>query len=343
MNEQQEILLQVNNLKVHFETDDGTLKAVDGVSFTLQKGEVLGLVGESGCGKSVTAQSILGLTPSIGKVSGEINFFGAKPVDMVKLNTRGHEINGIRGKEISMIFQEPMTSFSPFYTIGNQIIETVLLHTDRDPQAARTWTIDLLRKVGIATPEKRVDSYPHEMSGGMRQRAMIAMALACNPSLVIADEPTTSLDVTIQGQVLRLMNKLKTETGASILFITHDLAVVAQMCDTVAVMYLGKIVEYAPVRTIYKAANHPYTLGLYNSIPKLGARAKNPLSPIPGTVPVPINLPKRCGFMDRCPWAEKGVCDSGIPPLEEINPGHFVRCFRAEVVRESIAKGMSNE
>jgi peptide/nickel transport system ATP-binding protein len=242
-----------------------------------------------------------------------------------------------------MIFQEPMTSFSPHYTIGNQIMETILLHMDKDTHEARDWTVELLRRVGIANPEDRVDAYPHELSGGMRQRAMIAMALACSPSLVIADEPTTALDVTVQAQILRLMNRLKDETGTALLFITHDLAVVAQMCDYVAVMYLGKIVESAPVRAVFHEPGHPYTIGLQNSIPKVGARAKERLTPIAGTVPVPINLPERCGFMDRCKWAVKGICDAGVPPLEEVSPGHLVRCFRSDAVRETDTKGRSND
>ena len=335
-------LLEVKNLTVYFDLDEGVLKAVDDVSFTVEKGEVLGLVGESGCGKSVTAQSILGLVPKPGRVGGSIIHHGSDTVDIATLDPRGTEINTLRGRQISMIFQEPMTSFSSHYTIGNQIMETILLHMDKNSQEARVWTVELLRRVGIANPEERVDAYPHELSGGMRQRAMIAMALACSPSLVIADEPTTALDVTVQAQILRLMNRLKDETGTALLFITHDLAVVAQMCDNVAVMYLGKIVEYAPVRTIFRNPGHPYTIGLHNSIPKVGARAKDRLTPIAGTVPVPINLPERCGFMDRCKWAVSGVCDAGVPPLDEVEPGHLVRCFRADAVRQTDLKGRSN-
>lgn len=332
-------LLEVRNLTVQFSLDEGLLKAVDDVSFSLNRGEVLGLVGESGCGKSVTAQSILGLVPKPGQVGGSIVLHGAQAVDIAKLDLRGKEINAIRGSRISMIFQEPMTSFSPHYTIGNQIMETVTLHTDKNAAEAREWTVELLRRVGIANPESRVDAYPHELSGGMRQRAMIAMALACSPSLVIADEPTTALDVTVQAQVLRVMNKLKDDTGTAVLFITHDLAVIAQMCDNVAVMYLGKIVEYAPVRAIYRDPRHPYTLGLQNSIPKVGSRAKDRLTPIHGTVPVPIDLPERCGFMDRCRWAVEGVCDAGTPALEEVGPNHFARCFRLDAVRGTDTNG----
>lgn len=335
-------LLEVRNLTVHFDLDEGVLKAVDDVSFTVGKKEVLGLVGESGCGKSVTAQSILGLIPKPGRVGGSIIHHGPNVVDIARLDPKGREINSLRGGQISMIFQEPMTSFSPHYTVGNQISETITLHTNRNDAEARQWTVELLRRVGIANPEDRVDAYPHELSGGMRQRAMIAMALACAPSLVIADEPTTALDVTVQAQILRLMNRLKDETGTALLFITHDLAVVAQMCDSVAVMYLGKIVEYASVRAIFRDPWHPYTIGLHNSIPKVGPNAKERLTPIAGTVPVPINLPARCGFMDRCKWAVKGVCDAGVPPLEEVAPGHLVRCFRADVVQQTDAKGRSN-
>ena len=332
-------LLEVKDLTVHFDLDEGVLKAVDGVDFSLNKGGVLGLVGESGCGKSVTAQSILGLVPKPGRVGGSITHFGDNTLDLVALNPKGDEINAIRGKHISMIFQEPMTSFSPHYTIGNQIIETISLHSDKNPDEARRWATEMLGKVGIANPEKRIDGYPHEFSGGMRQRAMIAMALANHPSLIIADEPTTSLDVTIQAQVLRLMNQIKDETGTSLLFITHDLAVVAQMCDNVAVMYLGKIVEYAPVRTIFSDPGHPYAIGLQDSIPKVGTHAKEHLTPIDGTVPVPINIPARCGFYDRCKWATVGVCDTAVPPIEEVAPGHLVRCFNVDSVRQSRQKG----
>ena len=338
MSETHKPLLEVKDLTVQFDLDEGVLKAVDGVSFTLERGEVLGLVGESGCGKSVTAQSILGLIPKPGRVGGSITHYGESTVDIAALNPKGEEINGIRGKQISMIFQEPMTSFSPHYTIGNQIMETIKLHTDRNAAETRQWAIEMLKKVGIADPEKRIDEYPHEFSGGMRQRAMIAMALACSPSLILADEPTTALDVTIQAQVLRLMNQLKDETGTSLLFITHDLAVVAQMCDDVAVMYLGRIVEYAPVRTIFNSPGHPYTIGLQDSIPKVGARAKEMLTPIDGTVPVPINMPEQCGFFDRCTWATKGQCDTAVPPLEELEPGHLVRCFNADTVRKHTRK-----
>jgi len=334
MNNQQVPLLEVEDLTVQFDLDEGVLKAVDGVDFVLNKGEVLGLVGESGCGKSVTAQSILGLVPKPGRVGGTITLHGESKVDIAALDPKGREINDIRGKHISMIFQEPMTSFSPHYTIGNQIMETIKLHTDRNTAAARAWTIELLRRVGIANPEKRIDEYPHEFSGGMRQRAMIAMALACSPSLVIADEPTTALDVTIQAQVLKLMNQLKDETGTALLFITHDLAVVAQMCDIVAVMYLGKIVEQAPVRAIFRNPRHPYTVGLQDSIPSVGRTAKAHLTPIDGTVPVPINMPVQCGFLDRCKFAVPGLCDAAVPPLEEVEPSHSVRCFRWEHVRE---------
>jgi len=339
MGKQHAPLLEVKDLTIHFDLDEGVLKAVDGISFTVNRGQVLGLVGESGCGKSVTAQSILGLVPKPGRVGGSIVLNGEPPVDIASLDPKGETINAIRGKRISMIFQEPMTSFSPHYTIGNQIMENIRLHTEKSPAETRQWTIEMLRKVGIANPEQRVDEYPHEFSGGMRQRAMIAMALACSPSLIIADEPTTALDVTIQAQVLRLMNQLKDETRTSILFITHDLAVVAQMCDEVAVMYLGKIVEYAPVRTIFRSPGHPYTIGLQESIPKVGRRAKEHLTPIEGTVPVPINMPEQCGFFDRCTWAEEGLCDTSVPPIEEVGAGHLVRCFKAEQVKRTARTG----
>jgi len=321
--------LRVENLKVHFRLDEGILKAVDGVSFAIEKGKTLGLVGESGCGKSVTSQAILRIVPDPGSVQGEILYRrrNGPPIDLAALKEDGQEIRSIRGKDITMIFQEPMTSFSPLYTMGNQLMEAILLHRTRDKEEARKIAVEMLDKVGIADPEKRIDDYPHEFSGGMRQRVMIAMALSCNPELLIADEPTTALDVTIQAQVLELMKSLQAEFGMSILFITHDLGVIAEMCDDVAVMYLGKIVEYSTTDDIFYNPKHPYTVGLLKSIPKIGDRDKAKLAAIKGVVPQPLDMPPCCGFYERCDRMIPGLCDKHDVPAAEIAAGHMVRCF----------------
>ncbi len=266
MKDRHSVLLRVENLRIHFQLDEGTLKAVDGVSFSLEKGETMGLVGESGCGKSVTSQAIMRIVPSPGSTSGSVFLSRSKntePIDLCALDPEGRQIRAIRGKDITMIFQEPMTSFSPLYTMGNQLMEAILLHRTRDRRESRNIAIEMLRKVGIADPEKRIDDYPHEFSGGMRQRVMIAMALSCNPDLLIADEPTTALDVTIQAQVFELMKGLQQEFGMSILFITHDLGTVAEMCDNVAVMYLGKIVELASAETVFYRPAHQVRCFMY--------------------------------------------------------------------------------
>jgi len=330
--------LEVKDLKIHFKLEEGILKAVDGVSFSLEKGKTLGLVGESGCGKSVTSQALLRIVPDPGFIKGEIllhNEGDSKPVDMVAPDKDSPFIRGIRGKDISMIFQEPMTSFSSYYTMGNQLMEAILLHRTKDPVEAKKIAIEMMRKVGIANPEKRINEYPHEFSGGMRQRMMIAMALSCNPGLLIADEPTTALDVTIQAQVLEVMQNLQKEFGMAILFITHDLGVVAEMCDDVAVMYLGKIVEKGSADEIFYNPLHPYTKGLLKSIPKIGKDKKTRLESIEGTVPVPLDLDPQCGFCDRCTEKIEGLCDINDVPLVEITPGHLVRCFRYEEVLET--------
>lgn len=334
-------VLDVQNLKVSFKLDEGILTAVDDVSFSIERGKTLGLVGESGCGKSVTTRAILRIVSGSGTIRGKIflstrNGDSGARLDLAGLDRLGDEIRAIRGKDISMIFQEPMTSFSPHYTMGNQLMEAIFLHKTQDKQEARDIAIEMLRKVGIANPEKRIDEYPHEFSGGMRQRVMIAMALSCRPSLLIADEPTTALDVTIQAQVLELMKSLQQEMGMSILFITHDLAVVAEMCDDVAVMYLGRIVEYTTIKNIFYDSLHPYTIGLLKSIPKIGKDAKKKLDSIEGTVPVPIGLPLQCGFFERCDNAIKGLCDTYVPPIVEVKPNHKVRCFLFPEARRSV-------
>ncbi|MBI4041936.1 MAG: ABC transporter ATP-binding protein [Deltaproteobacteria bacterium] len=323
-----ESLLEVKNLRTAFFTEAGTLYAVDDVSFSLEKGKTLGIVGESGCGKSVTALSIMRLipTPPGQIVSGEILYKGR---NLAKLSNR--EMRQIRGNEISMIFQEPMTSLNPVFTIGNQIQEAIKLHQDLPRRERRNKTIEMLRLVGISAPEKRIDDYPHQLSGGMRQRVMIAMALSCNPQLLIADEPSTALDVTIQAQILDLLRKLRDELGMALMIITHDLGVVAEIADDVIVMYAAKVVEKADVYTIFEHPMHPYTIGLLGSIPSLQAadkEKKERLRTIPGIVPDLLHLPKGCRFQDRCPWVDTKSFEAE-PPLEELEPGHWVACFYA--------------
>lgn len=323
-------VLDVEDLRVHIPTENGLLKAVDGVDFTLQAGRTLGLVGESGSGKSLTARTLLRLHPDSFTEAGRIHLHETAAedgLDLLGLDRKGPVIRDVRGRRIAMIFQEPMTAFSPLYTIGNQIIEAILLHRTPEKNEAREICLEMLRKVGIADAERRVDQYPHEFSGGMLQRAMIAMALSCNPEILIADEPTTALDVTIQAQVLELMKELQDEFGMAILFITHDLAVVAEMCDEVAVMYLGKIVEHAPVRDIFKNPKHPYTRGLHASIPKLGMGRGARLQAIEGVVPQAIDMPAMCGFYARCQDRIEGVCDTQTPLTLTLGTDHTVRCF----------------
>jgi oligopeptide/dipeptide ABC transporter ATP-binding protein len=321
-------LIEVNNLQTSFNIEGGVVKAVNGVSFMIEQEKTLGVVGESGCGKSVTALSIMGLIRKPGKVDGgEILFHRPDGVvNLTALDPKGAELRAIRGNEISMIFQEPMTSLNPVFTIGNQIMESIILHQNLDRRRARQKAVDMLHSVGIPSPEQRVREYPHQLSGGMRQRAMIAMALSCKPSLLIADEPTTALDVTIQAQVLKLMNDLRQEFNASILFITHDLGVIAQMADDVIVMYLGRIVESSPVREIFHNPKHPYTQGLIKSIPSLVSNKDERLTPIDGVVPNPLNLEPGCGFKSRCPYA-MDICGEDVPPLERVARGHSTACW----------------
>ena len=324
-------LLEIQDLKTYFTTLEGEVRAVDGVSFTMAPQETWGLVGESGCGKSVTAYSVLRLLPlkycSI--VQGKINFQrrSGDVVDMAQVDPRGDLVRSIRGNEIAMIFQEPMTSLSPVHTVGSQIMEAVQLHQNVDQAEAEKRTIGVLKAVGIANPEQRINEYPHQFSGGMRQRAMIAMALSCNPSLLIADEPTTALDVTIQAQILELMKSLQDEFETSILIITHNLGVVAEMANHVAVMYMGKIVESGTARTIFHHPLHPYTVGLMQSVPKMGRSIKQRLVPIAGSVPDPFSIPKGCAFLPRCPAQKKAACSGPEDvPLTSIEPGHLIRC-----------------
>jgi oligopeptide/dipeptide ABC transporter ATP-binding protein len=318
-----DILLDVRNLTTWFYTDDGVARAVDGMDFVIRRGQTLGMIGESGCGKSVSALSILQLIDSPpGKiVDGEIRFDGR---DLLKLPPA--EIRRIRGNEIAMIFQEPMTSLNPVYTIGNQIIENIVRHQHLDRRAARAKAIESLRLVGIPSPEKRVDEYPHQLSGGMRQRAMIAMALSCEPKLLIADEPTTALDVTIQAQILELIKCIREEIGMAVMMITHDLGVVAEVADEVAVAYAGKVVEYADVVTVFKRPRHPYTRALYDSIPRLTDTRKRRLEVITGMVPSPLEPPEGCRFHNRCKFA-RPVCREVEPDLIDTGNGHRVRCL----------------
>ena len=324
-------LIEIRGLKTYFYTEDGVVRAVDGVDYVIEQEKTLGVVGESGCGKSVTALSIMGLVQiPPGKIEeGEILFHrGDKVMDLSKFDPKGRDMRSIRGNEIAMIFQEPMTSLNPVYTIGNQIMEAIILHQKLKKAEAKLKAIDMLHEVGIPLPEQRVDEYPHQLSGGMRQRAMIAMALSCNPSLLIADEPTTALDVTIQAQVLELMNELRREFQASIQFITHDLGVIAGMADDVVVMYLGRIVEGSTVGEVFHNPKHPYTQGLLNSIPSLVSR-KDRLEPIKGVVPDPFEVPAGCGFEPRCPHAME-ICKTRMPDLKEVASGHTAACWLYE-------------
>jgi peptide/nickel transport system ATP-binding protein len=318
-----EPLLELRKLAVSFATDDGVVRAVDGIDLALHGGRTLGLVGESGCGKSVTSLAVMGLLPpENSEVSGEVHFEGRN-----LLTIPAGEMRDLRGARLAMIFQEPMTSLNPSYTIGNQIIEAIQRHQGLNAAEARARAIEMLRLVHVPSPEKRIDDYPHKLSGGMRQRAMIAMALACGPRLLIADEPTTALDVTIQAQILDLMRGLRRDTGTAIILITHDLGVVAEMADDVAVMYAGQIVERAPVETLFARPEHPYTVGLLGSIPKLDHKRER-LPSIEGRVPDMAHPPEGCRFAARCPFVEP-ACRATVPPLAEVAPGHLTRCRRA--------------
>jgi len=319
---------QVQNLTTVFETREGLIKAVDGVSFELEEGETLGLVGESGCGKSVTALSIMRLVPQPpGRIQSGRILFGGR--DLLQLSEEA--MRRLRGNDISMIFQEPMTSLNPVFTIGDQIGEVFRLHQGKSKSEALKASIDILHQVGISSPEKRIKEYPHHLSGGMRQRVMIAIALACRPQLMIADEPTTALDVTIQAQILALMNQLKEDIKTTILLITHNLGVVAEMADKVAVMYTGRIVEYASVEDLFEHTAHPYTLGLLHSLPPADVEeSKERLETINGIVPSFLDLPSGCKFRDRCSEAFE-LCRIEEPPLYRLNSRHLVRCFKYKV------------
>jgi oligopeptide/dipeptide ABC transporter ATP-binding protein len=327
--------LDVSDLKVYFYTEEGEIRAVDGVSFDMRRGRITALVGESGCGKSVTSYSILRLIQKPGKIMGGRITFHPKDgdsLDVTALDEKSDALYNLRGGKISMIFQEPMTALSPVHTVGNQICEAILLHQDVTKEEARQKAIEMLGKVGIPGAEKRIDQYPFEMSGGMRQRVVIAMALVCNPEILIADEPTTALDVTIQAQIMGLIKGLQRDLGTSTLLITHDLGVVAQLADDVAVMYLGRIVERGPVREIMKAPRHPYTQGLLKSLPSL-AMEKARLPSIDGSVPSLSEIPAGCPFHPRCPHAKDGLCDAGEPPLlEDLDDERAAACLRLDEI-----------
>lgn len=332
-----EKLIEVENLRTYFYHEEGIAKAVDDISFHIDKGETLGVVGESGCGKSVTSLSIMQLVPQPrGKIEGgKITYYkeGEDPIDITSLEPHGRKIRSIRGNEIAMIFQEPMTSLNPVYTVGEQIMEAVRLHQGADKAQARERAIEMLELVGISAPRQRVDSYPHELSGGMRQRVMIGMALSCDPNMLIADEPTTALDVTIEAQILELMQGLQDDFNMSIMFITHDLEVIGEMSERVIVMYAGKVMERANIDDIFHNNKHPYTRGLLTSIPQIGVKKR--LIPIEGSVPNMHNLPTGCYFAPRCPEA-MSICREKEPPTFQIGPEQEAKCWLYEEKEEAL-------
>jgi|SRR5579872_4382029 len=331
-------LLEIEDLHVSFKTLDGVVRAVEGVSLSLDSRKTLGIVGESGSGKSVTAQTIIGLTrfPNA-TISGRIMFDGH---DLVTMDA--DHLRAIRGARIAMIFQDPLSSLHPFFKVGHQIVEAIRTHEDVPRDVAKKRTIEALRSVGVPSPEQRFDSFPHEMSGGMRQRAMIAMALALRPDILIADEPTTALDVTVQAQVLELIQALRDDFGTAVMLITHDLGVVAQMCDDVAVMYAGRVLEQAPREVLFEGPQHPYTWGLLQSIPRLDAPRTDRLSPIAGSPPSLINAPHGCKFHPRCPYTPPEALETE-PPLAEADPGHLVRCHLPVEERRRLWQSLQQE
>ena len=334
MTTEQKQLLEVTDLKTHFFLEEGTVRAVDGVSFDISRREVVGVVGESGCGKSVLARSIMGIVQPPGEtIEGNLRYYprDEEGVELLTLGKNSKKMRDIRGGQIAMVFQEPMVSFSPVHTIGDQITEAILLHENVSKEEARNHVIDLLDKVGIPNPAQRIDEYSFRLSGGMRQRAMIALALACNPGLLIADEPTTALDVTTQAQILKLMKDLQQEFGMGMILITHNLGVVAQMADKIVVMYLGKVVEMADTKTLFEDPKHPYTRELLRSIPKLSReRSTERLTAIRGNVPPPFARPSGCTFHPRCPQAMRGKCDVVEPSQTKLDDGRVVSCLLYE-------------
>jgi peptide/nickel transport system ATP-binding protein len=330
MDNGRQTLLSVHNLKTYFFQDEGTVKAVDGATFDVYPGQTLGIVGESGCGKSVTAQSILRIVDQPGRiVGGEImlRLASGEEIDLTRLHPNSKEVRAIRGGEIGLVFQEPMTSFSPVHTVGTQIVEAVQLHCGVNDREARKRAIEALRQVGIPKPERRIDEYAFELSGGLRQRAMIAVALSCNPRLLIADEPTTALDVTTQAQILDLLRQLQEQRGMAVMLITHNLGVIAEMADDVVVMYLGRVVEEGPVDSIFHAPKHPYTRALLDSIPSIESTPRVKLPTISGSIPHPYNRPAGCPFHPRCPSFMPGVCDDQEPRLQVVGERQKASCF----------------
>ena len=329
MNKNSENLLEISNLKTVLDLDEGKLIAVNGVDLLIKKEKTLGIVGESGCGKSMLAQTILRIEPKFAKIGGKIKLFSKNDnyIDLVKFKRNATELNKVRGDRISMIFQEPMTAFSALHTIGNQLKEAIYLHKTKDKKYANEIAIQTLSKVGISNPTQRLKEYPHHFSGGMRQRAMIAMALSCEPELLIADEPTTALDVTIQAQILHLMKELQQEYGMSIIYISHDLGVIANMVDEVVVMYLGKIVEQTSTENLFVNPLHPYTKALMDSIPHLGKNKQQKLFSIKGSVPIPMTKRSGCDFYERCDKAINNVCNKKSPSLINIHHDHKVSCL----------------
>jgi peptide/nickel transport system ATP-binding protein len=326
--------LQVQDLRVHFPTDDGVVKSVDGLSFSLERGQTLGIVGESGSGKSVTSLSIMGLhPPGTAEISGQVELDGDKLV-----GASAEHVRQLRGKKMAMIFQDPLSAMHPYYSVGHQIIEAYRVHNDVSKSVARKHAIDMLDRVGIPQPTSRVDDYPHQFSGGMRQRAMIAMALSCDPELLIADEPTTALDVTVQAQILDLIRDLQQEFNSAVIIITHDLGVVAELADDILVMYAGRVVEYASAHEIFTAPQHPYTWGLLGSMPRLDRERAERLMPIKGTPPSLINVPSGCAFHPRCSYGRLtgGASETERPELVEISPRHSLACHLSAQDRERI-------
>ncbi len=341
-----DIILQVRDLHTHFFTESGVTRALSGVDFSVRRGEVLGIVGESGCGKSVTAQCIMNMVPNRGRImGGDITYYRrsesssqTEEISITQLNPRGREMRAIRGNEIAMIFQEPMTSLDPLYTVGSHLLEAITLHQNVTKQVAREVAEDALAKVHLPEPHRIFDSYPHQLSGGQRQRVMIAIALSCNPTLLIADEPTTALDVTTQAQILDLMQELQAATGMSIIFITHDLGVVAEMCDQVAVMYLGKVVEKTDVDAAFYDPKHPYTKALLRSIPRLDGEGRQRLEVIRGNVPDPSVVPLGCPFHPRCPEVIPGLCDRIEPAMVALNGSSYARGVRCVLYDNNVRK-----
>lgn len=347
MTQTDDLILNVQNLHTYFFTESGQIRALSGTDFALKRGEVLGIVGESGCGKSVTAQCIMNMVPNPGRIMGGDIFYYRKEggqtqeINITRLNPRGRQMRAIRGNEIAMIFQEPMTSLDPLYTVGNHLLEAITLHQDVTRVEAREVAEEALAKVHLPEPRRIFDSYPHQLSGGQRQRVMIAIALSCNPTLLIADEPTTALDVTTQAQILDLMQELQEDTNMSIIFITHDLGVVAEMCDSVAVMYLGKVVEKTDVDSAFYDPKHPYTQALLRSIPKLDSQTHNRLAVIRGNVPDPSVVPVGCPFHPRCPEFMPGLCNETVPAVIELGDMREVRCLLYDTDHVQMAKPMA--